>query len=70
MIRLIEKFLCKKAKIEQHAFSKIDMKITQADISDAQKTLQWSPKVNFEQGIKRTVNWYLANKSWLSKIKA
>ena len=69
MIRLFEKFLCKKAKIEKRAFSKIDMKATRADISEAQKTLRWSPKVNFEQGIKRTVDWYLANKSWLSKVK-
>ena len=70
MIHLIEKFLCKKARVKQCAFSKIDMKATRADISEAQKMLQWSPQVNFEQGIKRTVDWYLANKSWLSKVKA
>ncbi len=69
MIRLIEKLLRRKARIEPRAFSKIDMKATRADISSAKKTLHWSPKINFEQGIKRTVDWYLANESWLSKVK-
>ena len=69
MIRLIEKYLGKKARIQQHAAFKADMKETQADISKARKMLQWSPKINLEQGIKRTVDWYLANQSWLFKIK-
>jgi len=69
MIHLIGKFLCKKARIEQRAFSRVDMKATQADIAEAQKTLGWSPKIDFEHGIKRTVDWYLANQSWLSKMK-
>ena len=69
MIRLIEQYLGKKARIEQHAFHKTDMKATWADISEAQKTLKWSPKVRLEQGIKRTIDWYLANRSWLNRIK-
>jgi nucleoside-diphosphate-sugar epimerase len=69
MIRLIEKHLRKKAKIERHAFSKVDMKATRADISEARETLRWSPEVPFEQGLRRTVDWHLANGAWLSKIK-
>ncbi|MFA5240454.1 MAG: GDP-mannose 4,6-dehydratase [Phycisphaerae bacterium] len=69
LIRLIEKFLGKKSDIEQYDFHKTDMKATWADISEARKILKWSPKVRLEQGIRRTVDWYLANKSWISKIK-
>ena len=69
MISLIEKYLGKKAKIRELAFQKTDMKATWADISEAKKTLDWTPKVGLEDGIKRTVDWYLENKSWVSTIK-
>ncbi|MFA5167952.1 MAG: GDP-mannose 4,6-dehydratase [Candidatus Omnitrophota bacterium] len=69
MIALVEKNLGKKANIKHYDFHKINMQATWADISEAKKTLRWFPKVSLEQGIKRTVDWYLDNKSWLSKIK-
>lgn len=68
-IRLIEKQLGKKAVIKRQDFQKADMKATWADISVARKTLKWSPRIGLEEGLARTVAWYLANKSWLSKIK-
>lgn len=69
MIRFIEKSLGKKAKIERHDSQKVDMKATWADISKAKRILGWFPKVGLEEGIDRTVGWYLANKPWISKIK-
>ena len=30
--------------------------------------LKWKSKINFEEGLKNTVKWYLKNKSFLSKI--
>jgi dTDP-glucose 4,6-dehydratase len=30
--------------------------------------LHWQPSVTFEQGIKKTIDWYLENKKWLSDI--
>ena len=38
---------------------------------DSQKTkkeLNWQTKVNFEEGIKKTVDWYLSNKEWWKTI--
>ena len=32
------------------------------------KRLKWSPKINLNQGITKTVNWYIENKSYLSNI--
>ena len=36
--------------------------------SKIRKNLKWSPKVNFEEGLKRTINWYLTNESWWKNI--
>jgi dTDP-glucose 4,6-dehydratase len=38
---------------------------------DSQKTkkeLNWQTKVNFEEGIKKTVDWYLSNREWWKNI--
>ena len=32
------------------------------------KRFKWKPKINFEKGLKETVNWYLENKNFLKKI--
>jgi dTDP-glucose 4,6-dehydratase len=40
------------------------------DITLARKELGFAPKVGFEEGIKRTVNWYVENQAWLDMIKA
>ena len=34
-------------------------------ISKISKNLGWRPKVSFEQGIKKTIRWYVDNKEWL-----
>ena len=31
--------------------------------------LQWHPKIDFESGLKSTINWYINNPSWFDKIK-
>lgn len=38
------------------------------DPSKIHKELDWLPTTNFDDGIKRTVQWYLANKNWWEKI--
>jgi nucleoside-diphosphate-sugar epimerase len=68
MIRLIEKYLGKKAKIKYLPFNKSDIKATWADISKAGKMLKWKPEVNLADGIKKTVDWYIDNKNWAAKI--
>ena len=34
----------------------------------AQSKLGWEPSIEFDSGIKDTVNWYLNHKIWLSKV--
>jgi nucleoside-diphosphate-sugar epimerase len=69
MIRLIEQNLGKKAKVIHKPFHIEDLKATWADISEARKTLKWSPKISLIDGVRRTVEWYRANKTWLAKVK-
>ena len=38
------------------------------DSTKLQKELGWEPSLQFEEGIKRTVNWYLENEEWMNNI--
>lgn len=38
------------------------------DSSKISKELSWHPLANFEQGLEKTVDWYLANETWLNNI--
>ena len=39
------------------------------DFSKAEKELGWNPTVNFNEGLKETVEWYKNNKEWWQKLK-
>lgn len=69
VIAFIENALGKKAKIIGKPFHLADIKETWADISKAERLLGWKPRVSPEQGFQKTVEWYLANRSWLQSIK-
>jgi len=38
-----------------------------ADASKAQRLLGWTPQISFEEGLDRTISWYLANRPWWQK---
>jgi dTDP-glucose 4,6-dehydratase len=40
------------------------------DCSKSEKELGWIPAVSFDQGIKKTVKWYLENKAWWQEVKS
>ena len=39
------------------------------DFSKIERELGWTPSVSFEEGIRLTVEWYLAHQEWWSKIR-
>ena len=39
------------------------------DTSKINRELGWSPAIQFEAGLKRTVSWYLANMDWVENIR-
>ena len=38
------------------------------DSSKINKELGWSPTVTFEQGLSKTIDWYLSNEAWLNSV--
>lgn len=68
MISKIEEYVGKKALINNKPFHKADLLETWADISKANKILNWEPTIDFDEGLKKTVDWYFENKHWLKDI--
>lgn len=58
LIGLIEKALRKKANIEVLASQPGDVSVTCANITKAKRMLEYQPRVNMEEGIRRFVEWY------------
>jgi UDP-glucuronate 4-epimerase len=69
IINLIEKYTGKEAKLVNKEFHKADIKATWADITKAKEILTWEPRVGIEDGIKRTIEWFLENWGWVKDIK-
>jgi dTDP-glucose 4,6-dehydratase len=38
------------------------------DASKLENELGWKPSIAFEEGLNRTVDWYLENKDWIEKV--
>ena len=38
------------------------------DSSKLQRELGWEPSLQFEEGIEKTVRWYLDNEEWLNNV--
>ena len=68
VIHLIEQELGKKAQIEFHPRHPADVMANWADISKARELLDWCPLISIEEGIKKTVAWYLENREWVKNI--
>ncbi|MEN2985798.1 MAG: SDR family NAD(P)-dependent oxidoreductase [Thermodesulfovibrionaceae bacterium] len=69
VINIIEDLLSKKAKIHWYPPHPADISITWADITETKYLIDWIPKVTIEEGLKRTVNWYIENRELLREIK-
>lgn len=68
VIAHIEKKLEKKTRIHHKTFQKTDFQSSWADISKAKKLLDWEPKIPLEEGLRRTIDWYIKNREWLQKL--
>ena len=38
------------------------------DATKINKELGWKPSVTFEQGLEKTIDWYLSNDEWLQNV--
>lgn len=63
-IKMIEQMLGKEAKIDYNEFLKTDLKSSWADIQKAKDILDWQPETSFEEGLQKTVDWFLENREF------
>ena len=68
LIRIIEDEVGQNARIQYHDRHEADPLVTWADIGRARTLLGWSPEVSIEEGIRRTVAWYRANREWAKDL--
>jgi nucleoside-diphosphate-sugar epimerase len=68
-IRMIEERLGKKAELVFQPMSASEMVDTSADIRKAKEVLDWEPEFDLEEGLDRTVAWYLENLEWAGRVE-
>ncbi|MCH8055661.1 MAG: SDR family NAD(P)-dependent oxidoreductase [Deltaproteobacteria bacterium] len=68
VIERIEALLEKKATVQQYPVHSADVRATWADNTKARRLLDWSPCTSFDEGLRRTVEWYRENRSWAKDI--
>jgi len=69
VIHLIEDALGKKAAIEFLPRHPADILATWADIEKSKEKLDWYPKTTIEEGIRKTVGWYLEHKGFINSLR-
>mgnify|MGYP001244802768 CR=1 FL=1 len=45
------------------------VKETWADIDKAKRLLGWEPRVTLDEGLEKSVQWYVDNREWLKDIE-
>jgi nucleoside-diphosphate-sugar epimerase len=68
LANLVKKIANSKSKIVFRPLPEDDPKKRNPDISKARKKLGWKPKIDLENGLKKTIEWYKNNRWWLEKI--
>jgi nucleoside-diphosphate-sugar epimerase len=68
VIELIEKELGKKGKVENKVRAYKDVDVVLPSLELSKEILNWEPKINIQDGIKRTVEWYLEYESTIEDL--
>ncbi len=68
VITTIERLVGRDAQIKYEERHLTDPLLTWADIGRAKSLLNWTPEVGLEEGIQRTVKWYMENRGWARNL--
>lgn len=68
MIERLEELTGCKANVQNLPFHKADMLSNLADVSKARRLLGWEAQVDLVEGMRRLVDWYLAERAWASQV--
>ncbi len=69
-IRLIEQLSGREAILTFSPAQRADVAATWADISQARQHLHWHPMMSFDEGVRRTMEWYIEQRTWAQSIRA
>ena len=69
LIRKLENLIGRPAIIEHRPVVRADMLANLADITKARTMLGWNPEIGLDEGLRRTVDWYLQGRDWLKDIR-
>ena len=69
VISKLEVLLGKKAKVDHKPFHVADLMETWADISKAKRLLDWEPRVSLDEGLEKSVQWFMDNQHWLKEVQ-
>jgi nucleoside-diphosphate-sugar epimerase len=69
IISKLEELLGKKANIDHKPFHVADLMETWADISKAKNLLGWEPQISLDEGLVKSVQWYMDNQHWLKEVQ-
>lgn len=67
-LRLVEKLVGRPAVLERKPRHPADVTATWADISKAERLLEWRPVVHLDEGMDRLSNWYQHNRKWVCQV--
>lgn len=77
LIKLMCKIMDNKLKREEGSSEKLITYVTDRaghdlryaiDSTKLQKELNWTPSLQFEEGLKKTIDWYLENQEWMNNV--
>jgi UDP-glucuronate 4-epimerase len=69
LIAMLEERIGRKAQVERRPRHPADMQANWANVEKAGKLFGWEPRVSLSEGIANLVDWYNAERSWVSQIK-
>ncbi|MEJ2262677.1 MAG: GDP-mannose 4,6-dehydratase [Anaerolineales bacterium] len=69
LIAMLEERIGRKAQVERRPRHPADMQANWANVEKAGKLFGWEPRVSLGEGIANLVDWYKAERSWVSQIK-
>lgn len=73
IIKTVDRLLCNPEGTSEHLITYVtdraghDLRYA-IDSSKLQRELGWEPSLQFEEGIEKTVRWYLDNQAWMDNI--
>ncbi len=68
LIKLIEELMGKKADVQHGPPNLADMFTNWADVGKARSLLGWEPRVGLREGVRKLIDWYVAERSWAGEI--